>query len=338
MKRFFFVLCCFALVVSCSKTGPDVPKDTTFTPDTYNGYLLEQLAAAYDRYEETGDLPTYINVEGLQMGKSKYVSAACVLIPKIAAEPDTWQENELQFTSYSVPSHAGNNTYDRDSISIDDLVHVLIQKNLDYAAEKNIFPNYCTLDAEFHDEDGVSVYPTRLNINQLSLILTRVCHYYMSHSRLPQAVCVWEGDYLHSTANCNIAADVVIAARDEAIAGCETDREKAEAIFLWARDKIKYDYYANTRKGAVGTLTARVGNCCDQSHAVVAMARAAGIHARYRHAQCQYSSVEGHVMAELLVDGKWYLCDATNSRNTFGNHQSWQYIVTFNGRYNALPF
>ena len=117
------------------------------------------------------------------------------------------------------------------------------------------------------------------------------------------------------------------------------DYDRAKAIFEYARDEWEWLNYNNTSKGAVGTIQDKGGNCCDLTHAIVAMSRAAGIPARYRHAQCQYASgVIGHVIAEIYVDGVWYPADASNNENTFGNHEAWSHMATFNGRYNELPF
>jgi transglutaminase-like putative cysteine protease len=127
----------------------------------------------------------------------------------------------------------------------------------------------------------------------------------------------------------------------EIIAGKNTDFEKAEAIFYYSLDEWEWVNYSNTSRGAVKTIQQKGGNCCDLSHAVVAMARAAGLPARYRHAQCKYKKsgkVIGHVMAEIYVDGKWYLCDPSSSGTTFGNHEAWSVMSTFNGLYDELPF
>ena len=69
------------------------------------------------------------------------------------------------------------------------------------------------------------------------------------------------------------------------------------------------------------------------------MMRTLGIPARYNHATCYFSSglVTGHVWAEVYIDGKWYKCDATSKRNSFGNIVNW-YSCTNHKRYIELPF
>ncbi|MGZ7108545.1 MAG: transglutaminase-like domain-containing protein, partial [Methanobacterium sp.] len=51
-----------------------------------------------------------------------------------------------------------------------------------------------------------------------------------------------------------------------------------------------YSFYYDTRYGALGTLNNRAGNCCDQTHLVVALSRAAGLPARYVHGDCTFAS------------------------------------------------
>ena len=116
--------------------------------------------------------------------------------------------------------------------------------------------------------------------------------------------------------------------------------EKAEAIFNWARDKLEYQFYFNTRKGALGTLTSGSGNCCDLSHAIVALARSIGIPARYVYGSCKFSSgTMGHVWAQLYVNGRWYNADASNNMNSFGVIRNWNTNSwTLKGIYNQLPF
>ena len=82
--------------------------------------------------------------------------------------------------------------------------------------------------------------------------------------------------------------------------GLTTNAAKATAIFNYVRDNVAYSYYANSKKGADGTLSSGSANCCDQANLVVALCRAAGIPARYSHAQgCAFSS--GLVTAQLML-------------------------------------
>ena len=87
--------------------------------------------------------------------------------------------------------------------------------------------------------------------------------------------------------------------------------DTAKNIFSYVQINIKYERYANTRKGAVKTLKAKLGNCADQAHLLVALFRAAGIPARYVHGT-------NHYWTQCVVNDKYYDCDPTHSHHSFG--------------------
>ena len=148
------------------------------------------------------------------------------------------------------------------------------------------------------------------------------------------------GQYLVATANCQVKDPSIQSFASKLTAGLNSTWNKAKAIFNWVRDSISYSFYYNTRYGAVGTLKYRTANCCDHAHLVVALARAAGIPARYKHGICTFSSgTYGHVWAELYINGKWYSADATSSRNSLGVINSWNTATgRILGTYASLPF
>lgn len=57
--------------------------------------------------------------------------------------------------------------------------------------------------------------------------------------------------------------------------------DKAKALFEYVQLNIKYDYYFDTDKGAVKTLSEKEGNGADHAHLLIAMFRTAGLKARY---------------------------------------------------------
>jgi transglutaminase-like putative cysteine protease len=117
---------------------------------------------------------------------------------------------------------------------------------------------------------------------------------------------------------------------------------KAKLIYNWVRYKIGYSFYYNTKYGAVGTLNAWTGNCCDTSHLLIALARAVGIPARYVHGYCQFLSSSnwyGHVWAQVYVNDQWVTADAISYRNSFGVINNWNTATyKFYGIYRQLPF
>jgi transglutaminase-like putative cysteine protease len=107
--------------------------------------------------------------------------------------------------------------------------------------------------------------------------------------------------------------------------GVSSQYQKGTNVFNWVRDHISYSFYSGTRYGASGTLTYRKGNCADQAHLVVSLARSSGLPARYVHAKAHFTSghVYGHVWAQICANGKWYIADPTSNRNSFGVARNW---------------
>ena len=147
--------------------------------------------------------------------------------------------------------------------------------------------------------------------------------------------------YLESSGNDALNADIIALAK-QLTQGKSTTWAKAQAIFEYVRDKIDYEYYANTKYKAAGTLSRKKGNCCDQANLVVALCRAVGIPARLNHAKnCRFNSglVTGHVWAQIYVDGVWYSADATSKSNELGNIKNWDTKSFSNlNQYIHLPF
>lgn len=149
--------------------------------------------------------------------------------------------------------------------------------------------------------------------------------------------------YLQPTKNCQ-SNNATIIARSKQIVGNSTNiLTNATNIFNYVRTYTNYptgkDYYNNTKYGAYTVLTQfPLSNCCDMAHAIIALARAAGIPARYRHVVGKFKSGKyGHVLAQLWVNGKWYDCDATDNDNTFGKITNWT-SPQEKGFYKELPF
>ncbi|MBI5680592.1 MAG: transglutaminase domain-containing protein [Methanobacterium sp.] len=120
-----------------------------------------------------------------------------------------------------------------------------------------------------------------------------------------------------------------------------SDYQKAVNIFEEVQHKTAYSYYYNTQRGAYRTLTERLANCCDHAHAIVALARAAGLPARYKHGDCTFNSGlrTGHVWAEIWADGRWYCADAISLSNSLGTINNWNTGTwTLKGIYSSLPF
>lgn len=203
--------------------------------------------------------------------------------------------------------------------------------------------------------DYVNTTLGKMRYESLIYTLSKILSYQNTNQRLPNYVSVtpWtagvsEGSsipssmqqYLVPTANCQSTNSAITSLAASITAGLTTQYSKATAIFNWVRDHLSYSYYYNTKKGALGALSSRTANCCDTSHLVVALSRAAGIPARYQLGNCQFSDGWfGHVWAQLYVNGKWYYADAISDSNTFGAINNWKLSnFTLRGTYASLPF
>lgn len=170
---------------------------------------------------------------------------------------------------------------------------------------------------------GAPVIVNGLTVAQLKNGISRAEAFYKKNHRLPTYISYGTRKIPIATFQKNIASQSlrintttvktvpintssVSALAKSLSAGCTTDFQKATKIYNWVRDNINYAFYYNTKYGANGTLQKRLGNCCDTANLLVALARDAGITARYVHGTCKFSSGNwyGHVWAQVYMNGK----------------------------------
>ena len=190
-----------------------------------------------------------------------------------------------------------------------------LSKVLDFYRLNNRLPNYVTLNAKDVDGSATPDVDKKGNASQYKKGLNEVQS--LSAAELAK--------YLTASGNDALNAEIKALAK-QLTQGKTTTWAKAQAIFNYVRDNIDYEYYANTKYKATGTLSKKRGNCCDHANLVVALCRAADIPARFSHAKnCRFRSglVTGHVWAQIYVDGVWYTADATSKSNQLGNIQNW---------------
>ncbi len=197
-----------------------------------------------------------------------------------------------------------------------------------------------------------------LSVAQLKDGISRVQTFYSNNGRLPNYVSYGTRKILISTFQTNIATAGLkistssgtkpidtssISALASSLAyGSSSQYETAQKIFNWVRDNITYSFYYNTKYGAAGTLTSRLGNCCDKTNLLIALARAAGITARYKSGTCYFTTSKqwyGHVWANLYLNGKWVVADTTSYKNSLGVINNWNTTTfIYKGTYTTLPF
>ena len=190
----------------------------------------------------------------------------------------------------------------------------------------------------------------KMNYESLIYDYSKIMSFYQTYKKLPSYVSVTPGAVQSSTtvpaallpylqpgtyAQSN---DSTIKAKSASItAGLTSPYSKAVAIFNWVRDHITYSFYYGTKYGAVGTLKSGTGNCVDHSDLVVALARAAGIPARYQYGMCKFSDgIYAHVWSQLYVNCQWYYADSISKLNTFGVINNWK-LSSMIGTYIQFP-
>ncbi|AMK16328.1 transglutaminase-like domain-containing protein [Methanobrevibacter olleyae] len=132
----------------------------------------------------------------------------------------------------------------------------------------------------------------------------------------------------------NINSKVVNQALSIAKKG-NSQYQNLKLLYEWCNKNIGYSSYANTKYKAEGTLSKRKGNCCDNAHLLIAMARSIGIKARYCHAK---NGKGGHIYGEYYVKNKWIVVDTgTKSSSKYWNGH-WNGFGGTKKRYETLPF
>ena len=217
-----------------------------------------------------------------------------------------------------------------------DLYTYCFAKILNFYRTDGYLPNWCTFESDVFDD--TSIIPS--NDTSQGKVTTADSSDFKKGLNEKNTVSDLS-QYLKTGGHC--ALNQAIKNKAASLTkGLTTTAAKANAIFNYVRDGIEYSYYADSKKDASGTLSSGSANCCDQANLVVALCRAAGIPARYSHAQgCTFSSglVTGHVWAQILVGDTWYAADATSSRNKLGDINNWN-TNSYNTlkQYALIPF
>ncbi|MET0587490.1 MAG: transglutaminase family protein [Novosphingobium sp.] len=88
---------------------------------------------------------------------------------------------------------------------------------------------------------------------------------------------------------------------------------RAEAIRDWIASQFTYRPGTSTATtGALETLVSREGVCRDFAHVMIALLRASAIPARFVSVYAPgVQPQDFHAVAEIFLDGTWYLADAT---------------------------
>lgn len=108
----------------------------------------------------------------------------------------------------------------------------------------------------------------------------------------------------------NVSADVESATR-EIIAGAVDNDTKAERIYQWFVDNVRYSLYYNSDHSIAKTLQKTPSNCYDTCICAYKMFTAAEVLCQFIHGTLYTSggSTYGHYWLKIKYRGKWEICD-----------------------------
>lgn len=113
----------------------------------------------------------------------------------------------------------------------------------------------------------------------------------------------------------------------------KTDREKAQAIYHWVQDHVKYVAFEEGLEGfvprqAADVCSKRYGDCKDMASILTAMLKLSGLNASFtwigtRSIPYAYSEVplpitDNHMISAVKIDRSWIFLDATDPNCIFG--------------------
>ncbi len=298
---------------------------------------IESAATSVKSYIETNHaLPNYVTIGSVQVKMADFLRL--LLIGTIEVNNKSKAQIALQtVNTAATPGESitsGNITL-ANYMDLANRVKSFIDSN-------GVLPNHATTPLG------------EIGYQSMIYMYSKILAYYNTNNALPNYVSVspWSSvstvpipaelqQYLKATTNCQVNDPKIKALAASITSGKSSTYDKAVAIFNWVRDNIGYEFYYNTKYGAVGTLNVKKGNCVDTAHLLIALERAAGIPARYEHVYAQFTSGTwyGHVIAQVWVNGKWYRADGTSYSNTFGVINNWNTATaTLKGTYATLPF
>lgn len=313
----------------------------TVTPTSFTLSQIKDAASRVKAYIETNHkLPNYVTIGTIQVQMPDFLKLLTTGLLQLNSGKTTPVTLEnINDPEKPVESIKSGSMTKSGYLDLAKRVNAFIDAN-------DALPNYATSTLG------------KMNYQSMIYMFSKVLDFQKTNNRLPSYVTVtpWStisggsggstipSDYqqfLKATTNCQVNDASIKALAAKITKGKTTAYAKAVAIFNWVRDNIGYSFYYNTKKGAVGTLNAKTGNCVDTSHLLIALSRAAGLPAKYVHGSCKFTSgnTYGHVWAQIWVDGKWYNADATSSKNSLGVIKNWNTgTYTLKGTYASLPF
>ncbi len=131
----------------------------------------------------------------------------------------------------------------------------------------------------------------------------------------------------------SVADDNLKKITDSVCHNKKTDREKAQAIYYWVQNHVKYVAFEEGLEGfvprqAADVCTKRYGDCKDMASILTAMLKISGLNACFtwigtRSIPYTYSEVplpitDNHMICAVKIDKEWIYLDATDPNCIFG--------------------
>ncbi|MDD1774589.1 MAG: transglutaminase domain-containing protein [Methanobacterium sp.] len=326
--------------INHAAAGTTTTSTVTTTQTKFTSSQINDAASRVKTFIDNNNrLPSYVTISSVQVSMPQFLQ----LLTSNLININNGLTTSVTLKSVAYPS---NPTENITSGKIYKSGYLSMAKTILSSIDKNGYaPNYMNTSLG------------KIRYESLIYLYSKILSYQKTNNQLPSylTVSAWssgssEGSgstvpsslqkYLVPTTNAPSTSSTIVNLAKSITSGLTSDYSKAAAIFNWVRDHLSYSFYYDSQKGASGALSSRTANCCDTSHLVVALARAAGIPARYQHGTCTFSSgTYGHVWAQLYVNGKWYYADAVSDSNTFGNIKNWNLnTYSLHGTYASLPF
>jgi transglutaminase-like putative cysteine protease len=310
------------------------------TSVSQTSFSLSQVNNATTRVKSFVDtnkrLPNYVTISNQEVTMPQFLQ----LVTEDLINTNAGSKTSVRMGSVSIPPNPSESFTSGDITKTEYLK--IANSILAFINSNGRAPNYVTTSLG------------TMNYESLIYDYSKIMNFYLTNKKLPNYVSVTPGviqsstttstptslqPYLQPGTYAQSTNPTIEALSASITKGLTTPYAKAVAIFNWVKNNITYSFYYGTKYGALGTLTSKTANCVDHSDLVVALARAAGIPARYQEGYCDFSDGwYDHVWAQLYVNGQWYYADTISTANALGVINNWNlntYILE--GTYTQFP-
>lgn len=112
-----------------------------------------------------------------------------------------------------------------------------------------------------------------------------------------------------TVASGNVPASITQAAQ-QMIQGCQTEDEKAAAIYDWVDSYVRYDFYYGHRYSSTKMLTRKKGNCWDTAYLLYDLCTAAGVRCEVWNGMYRFlDGTYGHLWNKIYYNGQMMFAD-----------------------------